>query len=80
MYPNTISSPSFAPFSSFTIDPGTLASFLFAFLCIWLFIYTLVVIYHWWRFGRSSWLAVPVIVIHLFVSGYLLIFMVGGFR
>ncbi len=46
---------------------------------IWV-IYTLVIIYHWFRYRHQSLLAVPAIAIHLFVSGSLMVFMISGLR
>lgn len=40
-------------------------------------IYTVVVAYHWFRYGHQSWLALPAIVAHVFISG-LCIFMIAS--
>lgn len=40
-------------------------------------IYTVVVAYHWFRYGHQSWLALPAIVAHVIVSG-LCIFMIAS--
>lgn len=45
---------------------------------IWWAIFTGVAIYHWVRFARDSWLAVPAIAVHLFVSGWIFVFATGG--
>lgn len=43
-------------------------------------IYTLVSVYHWVRYGRSSWVAVPAIGVHLIVSAFLMVYAVAGFK
>lgn len=45
---------------------------------IWWAIYTLVVMYHWLRYGRESWLAVPALAVHFLVSGLIFVFATGG--
>lgn len=42
--------------------------------------YSLVAAYHWFRYGHSSWLAVPAIGIHVFVSGLLIIYIASGLK
>lgn len=46
---------------------------------IWV-IYTFVVIYHWFRYRHKSWFAVPMIALHLFVSGSIIIYMISGLK
>jgi len=46
---------------------------------LWL-VYTVVAIYHWVRYGHNSWIAVPAIGLHLFVSAMLMIFATSGFN
>lgn len=43
-------------------------------------IYTLVVAYHWIRYGHQSWMAFPAIAAHLFVSGWLIVYATAGFH
>lgn len=43
-------------------------------------VYTIVSIYHWVRYGHHSWIAVPAIALHLFVSAVLMIFATSGFN
>jgi len=50
-------------------------SIIFTLLFIWWLIYTIVAAYHWFRFGRSSWVAVPAIAAHLVISGVIFVFM-----
>ncbi len=52
--------------------------FLIAFV-IWL-LYTVVAAYHWFRYGHRSWLSIPAIALHIFVSGFLMLYMMSGLR
>lgn len=45
---------------------------------IWWVIYTLVAGYHLLRFARDSWITVPALALHLFVSGWIFVFATGG--
>lgn len=45
---------------------------------IWWAVFTIVVIYHWIRYARDSWMAVPAIVLHLVVSTWIFVFATGG--
>ncbi|HEY4488931.1 MAG TPA: hypothetical protein VJA87_00380 [Candidatus Paceibacterota bacterium] len=47
--------------------------------CIWL-MYTLVVAYHWFRYGHRSLLAVPVLALHIVVSGTLMLLATVGLK
>jgi hypothetical protein len=68
-----ISTPGGIPFGSiFTVV-------FFIILFVW-FIYTLVVSYHWFRYGHRSWFAIPAIAMHLFVSGFCIIFAISGLQ
>lgn len=63
-----------------TIDPRTILSVGFALIFVIWAIYTLVVIYHWVRYGHQSWAAVPAVITHLVVTACILMFMVSGFQ
>jgi len=52
--------------------------FLVVFL-IWV-AYSLAAAYHWLRYGHQSWLAIPALALHLFVSGTILIYMLTGLQ
>lgn len=70
---------SVAPLSIFTtIDPNQVISVLFAVLFIIWSIYTLVTAYHWLRYGHQSKIALPALVVHVLVSGYLALYAVSG--
>ena len=73
-----ISSPfSFLPRIESAYD---LVSLLFTAIFILWLIYTAVSIYHWVRFGHNSWIAVPAIGLHLFISVVLMFFATSGFN
>jgi hypothetical protein len=48
------------------------------FALVWA-IYTLVVFYHWIRYGHSLKAGIPALIIHLVVSGALFLFAASGF-
>lgn len=56
------------------IPLGGFVALVFALIFIWWLIYTLVVVYHWYRYARDSWLFVPIIIFHLMISGWLVLF------
>lgn len=58
----------------------TMLAVVITIVFIWWAVFTAVAIYHWVRFQRNSLLAVPAIAVHLFVSGWIFVFAVGGFR
>ncbi len=60
------------------LEWSTVFSVIFALIFIWWLIFTLVSIYHWLRHGHDSWLAVPAIALHLFVSGWLIFYATSG--
>lgn len=55
-------------------------SVIFALIFIFWLIYTLIVIYHWMRHAPDTWVAVPSIAIHLFVSGWLIFYATSGLK
>lgn len=69
--------PSFGQFTG-VASPDAILSVVVTFIFIWWAIYTLVVVYHWIRFGRESWVAIPAIALHIFVSGWIFVFATGG--
>ena len=71
-----------------SVDPSTSASFDFAYAYpvifalvfgLWL-AYTLIVTYHWLRYGHKSFLAVPMLATHIVVSGMLFLMTTAGLR
>lgn len=42
--------------------------------------YSIIVAYHWFRYGHQSWLAVPAIAIHVLVSGFLIFYIATGVK
>ncbi len=85
MNPPSDASGYVSPFSSHTVNlnlaVGTGSNLLpivfFIIFAIWM-LYTLVAAYHWFRYGHKSWLAVPAIALHVFVSGLLIIYIASG--
>jgi hypothetical protein len=78
-----------APLNPFPSIPGSISTsinttafipvvFLIAFV-LWL-LYSCVAAYHWFRYGHRSWLAVPAIAVHIFVSSFLMLYMMSGLR
>lgn len=74
--PLTLGLPSFMQ----GLTAEALVSLVFTLLFIWWLIYTAVAAYHWFRFGRSSWVAVPALAAHLVVSGGIFVFMTSGLQ
>lgn len=62
------------------VSTGTVLSIVFTLIFAWWFVYTIVVSFHWLTFGRSSWVAVPALGTHLFISAWLLFYMTSGLR
>ena len=51
----------------------------FALLFILWALYTLITTYHWLRYGHRSSIAIPALITHVVVSGYLALYAVSGF-
>lgn len=68
--------PSFSFLTSANLE-GVLAVII-TIVFIWWAIFTIVAIYHWMRYARDTVVTIPVIVVHLFVSGWIFIFATGG--
>ncbi len=68
--------PSFSGFTAANLE--MVLAVVITIVFIWWAIYTIVVIYHWMRYARDTVVAVPVIVLHLFVSGWIFVFATGG--
>ena len=45
---------------------------------VWV-LYTTIVLYHWFRYSRKSRLTIPVVVVHLVVSGFLFLMASSAF-
>lgn len=60
------------------IDPAQVISVLFAILFFIWAVYTVVTAYHWLRYGHRSAVAIPALITHVLVSGYLALFAVSG--
>lgn len=76
-------SPSSAPtpnlFTLFQVPhPETVLAVVVTVVFIWWLIFSLVAGYHLLRFARDSWLTIPALALHLFVSGWIFVFATGG--
>jgi membrane protein YdbS with pleckstrin-like domain len=60
------------------ISLTTVFSVLFALIFLFWLVYTLIVIYHWMRHAPDSWISVPAVAVHLFVSGWLIFYATSG--
>lgn len=78
---NPFPGPSFSIPGSSTSGSFEIAGFLPVILTIafgiWV-LYTLAAIYHWFRYGHQSWIAVPAIALHVLVSGVIFIYAISG--
>lgn len=71
------------PIPSFSLIPSTVSlesiiAVVITIIFIWWAIFSFVAMYHLLRYGRDSWLAVPAVVLHFFVSGWIFVFATGG--
>jgi hypothetical protein len=57
---------------------NTVVVWLFCFVLVFWMIYSLVAIYHWLKYSHASWVALPAIGIHLFVSLVFIAFALSG--
>jgi len=82
MQPIGIASSTIPSFTLFTgsINPETALTVLFTLIFIWWAVFTFVAGYHWLRFGRESWVAIPAMALHFIVSGWIFVFATGGFH
>lgn len=61
------------------VNAGQVVSVVFALLFILWALYTLITTYHWLRYGHGSAIAVPALITHVVVSGFLALYAVSGF-
>lgn len=75
--------PLTTPFSSLPLFTASEAqgfiSVAFALLFLLWAIYTVVTGYHWLRYGHRSAVAIPALITHVVVSGFLSIYAISGF-
>jgi hypothetical protein len=71
-----------SPLSYFEFLPPSdeMIAVLFAIVFIIWAIYSIVAAYHWIRYGHDSWVAFPALLVHVLVSGALMVFTVSGLR
>ncbi len=60
------------------IDPAQVISVIFTVLFIIWALYTLITAYHWLRYGHNSAVAIPALITHVLVSGFLALYAVSG--
>lgn len=61
------------------VNVEQVVSVVFALLFILWALYTLITAYHWLRYGHRSSVAIPALITHVVVSGYLALYAVSGF-
>jgi hypothetical protein len=64
---------------SFAVSPAALTGWLFVAALLFWAIYTLVAIYHWIKFSHAASVAYPAIMLHLAVSGGIILYALSGF-
>lgn len=67
-------------FTGATVSTEAVISIIITLVFIWWAIYTLVAVYHWFRYGRDSWVAVPAVVLHFAISAWIFVFATGGLQ
>lgn len=60
------------------LDAGTLIAVVVFVVFVWWLVFTIVASYHLLRYARDSWITIPAIALHLFVSGWIFVFSTGG--
>jgi hypothetical protein len=66
------------PFFSM-FSPNEIFGIVFALVFIVWALYTVVVLYHWFRYGRRSTITIPMIIVHFVVSGFLFLMASSAF-
>lgn len=61
------------------VNADQVVAVTFAVLFILWALYTLITTYHWLRYGHRSSIAIPALITHVVVSGYLALYAVSGF-
>lgn len=70
--------PQTNPLPAFDISQAIPVLFLAVF-AVWA-VFSLVLAYHWVRYGHQSWLMVPALLTHVAVSGLIILFIMSGLR
>lgn len=68
--------PLFTGFTSANLE--IVLAVIITIVFIWWAIFTVVGVYHWMRYARDTVVAVPILVLHFVVSGWVFIFATGG--
>lgn len=70
--------PPSAFLTNLSISPGMMVTWaLYIVFAFWA-LYTLVAIYHWLKYSHASWVALPAIAAHLFVSFAFMAYALSG--
>ncbi len=75
---SSISSPLTPLFSH--INFSQVIAVVFALFFLFWLIYTLVASYHWLKYSHKSSVAIPAIITHILVSGFLALYAVSGLQ
>jgi H+/Cl- antiporter ClcA len=59
-------------------DFSSVLTIAFFFIFIGWLLYSIVASYHWFRYSHRSWLAVPAVAMHVFISGLLIFYIASG--
>jgi apolipoprotein N-acyltransferase len=65
-------------FSIPSADIGGILTIVFILVFLAWLLYTAVVSYHWFRYSHRSWLAIPALALHVFISGSLILYIASG--
>lgn len=65
---------------AFSMDISVIFPAIFAIVFFVWVAYTLVVAYHWLRYGHQSFVAIPMLVLHVAVSGTLMLLATAGLK
>lgn len=60
------------------ITPTEIVWWILYAVCFYWVIYTLVAVYHWFRYSHASWLTLPAVALHLLVSYTLIVYALTG--
>jgi len=60
------------------IDAASFAPIIVLLACVLWLGFTFAIAYHWLRYAHRSWLAVPALAAHVFISGALILYAISG--
>ncbi|MDR3546743.1 MAG: hypothetical protein P4M11_00455 [Candidatus Pacebacteria bacterium] len=68
-----------SPLATYSFSQTQVLEIVFGLIFFVWFLYTLVIIYHWLRYGHRSSIGIPAIIVHLVVSAGLFAMAASGF-